>query len=273
MPKPSAFDVLEVDVDASVATIKAAWRRLARAHHPDLTAGDAHAARLATRQMAEINAAYEELRDPVRRRAAALRARTGSGGRTGGPDRPDGRRPAGDRFGHDADGTGGGTGPGSSGGSRSQRSGPPSPRTGRPVTAHLDTSQTFSPRNQTLGGRRAFHSNGQPPLRAELVPPEPPRASDPTGPLSRARMRHFRPPARPALGESMAHTVEFGKFRGHTLGEIAAFEPSYIDWIAQTITRDPELVASAKVIKDDLDARGIVRDRRAPSRPNPSPLA
>ena len=39
--------------------------------------------------------------------------------------------------------------------------------------------------------------------------------------------------------------MEFGKFRGHTLGEIAAFEPSYIDWISSTISRDADLVAAA----------------------------
>lgn len=55
--------------------------------------------------------------------------------------------------------------------------------------------------------------------------------------------------------------MEFGKFRGHTLGEIAAFEPSYIDWVASTVTRDPDLVAAARVIRADLDVRGIIRGR------------
>jgi hypothetical protein len=61
----------------------------------------------------------------------------------------------------------------------------------------------------------------------------------------------------------MAHQIDFGKFHGHTLGEIAAFEPSYIDWVASTITRDPDLVAAARVIRHDLDVRGITRLRRA----------
>ena len=30
--------------------------------------------------------------------------------------------------------------------------------------------------------------------------------------------------------------MEFGKFHGHTLGQIAAFEPSYIDWVSGTVT-------------------------------------
>ena len=53
--------------------------------------------------------------------------------------------------------------------------------------------------------------------------------------------------------------LEFGKFRGHTLGQVAAFEPTYIDWIARTITRDRDLVVKARVIQADLDERGIER--------------
>jgi len=67
----------------------------------------------------------------------------------------------------------------------------------------------------------------------------------------------------PALDEALTRRIEFGKFHGHTLGEIAAFEPSYIDWVAGTITRDPDLVAAARVIRADLDERGVARVRRA----------
>jgi hypothetical protein len=141
------------------------------------------------------------------------------------------------------------------------------------VTARLDLSQTFTPRNQTTtNGHRPYRVTHTPPLRGEPVPPEPPRASDPTGPLRRARSRHFRPPMAPDLADARAVPIEFGKFRGHTLGEIAAFEPSYIDWIANTITRDRDLVAAARVVKDDLDARGIARFRRQ-ARAGASPVA
>ena len=40
------------------------------------------------------------------------------------------------------------------------------------------------------------------------------------------------PPEPPTLEEALELEVTFGKFHGHTLGEIAAFEPSYIDWLA-----------------------------------------
>ena len=77
-------------------------------------------------------------------------------------------------------------------------------------------------------------------------------------------MRHFRPPPIPALSDAQSLVVEFGKFHGHTLGEIAAFEPSYIDWLAGTITRDRDLLAAARVLKHDLDERGVPRVRRPP---------
>jgi len=265
VPKRSPYEVLAVAADASAATIKAAWRRLAREHHPDLTGGDAHASRAATRQMAEINAAYEELRDPARRRVAAERERA-AWGRSGSSGTN-----------KDASGVGDDRAPagatGSATGGPIARPGPPRPRTGRPVTARVDTSETYAPRNQTVGsaGRRTWRASPVPPIRSEPILAEPPRASDPTGPLRRARMRHFRPPPTPALAEAENVPVGFGKFHGHTLGEIAAFEPSYIDWIATTVTRDRDLVAAARVIKGDLDARGVVRIRR-PLRPGPSPL-
>jgi len=56
--------------------------------------------------------------------------------------------------------------------------------------------------------------------------------------------------------------IPFGKFHDHTLGQIAAFEPSYIDWVAGTVNHDPDLVNSARVIQADLDRRGVVRRAR-----------
>jgi hypothetical protein len=85
--------------------------------------------------------------------------------------------------------------------------------------------------------------------------------------MERGRLHRFRAPPPPSLEDAHAVELEFGKFRGHSLGEVAAFEPSYVDWLAKTITRDRDLVAAARVIRDDLDRRGIVRRER------PSPAA
>jgi hypothetical protein len=215
-------DVLGVPRDAGQSTIKAAWRRLAREHHPDLARDDSAAAERATRRMAEINRAYAELR----------------AGWLGSPA---------------ADEGGNGQAPWQ-----------PQPRPTRPVTGRVDTTATFRPRNTTTGPG-ARHA-GQPPVRADRLQREPLRASQPTGPLNRRRQRNFRPPPPPSLAEARAYEIVFGKFHGHTLGQIADFEPTYIDWLARTISRDPDLVAAARVLQDDLDERGIVRQ------PRPSPV-
>ena len=255
MPTRDPYAVLGIEPGASQETIKAAWRRLARVHHPDLT-GEPAAARRATRQMAEINAAYQLLRKGgAAARGAGGRGGTGSAGRAGGT--------AADRDGRD--GAAGGPSRGADGADRAGRGGPPRPRPTRPVTGRVDTTATYRVRNQTTTAPGSTHPRpGWPPLRVERIPREPLRASDPTGPLRRGRVRGFRPQKPPPLGDALALLLEFGKFRGHTLGEVAAFEPSYIDWIAGTIARDPELLAAARVIRDDLDARGVVRRRHAP---------
>ena len=229
MAKRDPRVVLGVDVDATPTQIKAAWRRLARTNHPDLTGDDPAASRMATRRMAEINDAY-----------AALTRESGSAGR--------------EASGAGADGT-----PFEPGVTR-RRGGPPPPKPTRPVTGRVDTSETFQPRNQAVSsGPGRTPLRGQPPLRADVVDREPPRASTPTGPLVRDRIRHFRRPPLPSLEDAEATVIPFGKFHDHTLGQIAAFEPSYIDWVAGTVNHDPDLVSAARVIQADLDRRGVAR--------------
>jgi curved DNA-binding protein CbpA len=229
MAKRDPRDVLGVEKGATPTQIKAAWRRLARTNHPDLTGDDPAASRAATRRMAEINDAYAALTRPK--------------GRRGGDGT--GRAPEGAPFEE---------------GTPRRRGGPPPPKPTRPVTGRVDTSGTYRARNQAVGstGRRTTLP-GQPPLRNGPVHREPPRASTPTGPLVRDRVRHFRRPPSPSLEEAEGTVIPFGKFHDHTLGQIAAFEPSYIDWVAGTVSHDPELVSAARVIQADLDRRGVAR--------------
>ena len=238
--------VLGIDPTATPAQIKAAWRKLARRHHPDLIGDDPEASRIATRQMAEINEAYAAMT-----RADYRAGRWRGAGATGEPDGPTFEEAA-----------------------RRRRGGPPRPRPTRPVTGRLDLSGTFRPRNAPIrpsgadgqaGATAAAGLRGQPPLRVTTAEREPPRASHPSGPLERDRIRNFRPPPLPPLDAARDHELPFGKFRGHTLGQIAAFEPSYVDWLARTITRDPELVAAARSVQADLDRRGVPRRQHAPS--------
>ncbi len=233
MVKRDPHRVLGITPGATATQIKAAWRRLARANHPDLTGDDPAASRSATRRMAEINDAY-----------AAL-------------TRDDAARPA-DR------GDGGSPSPADLGRQAPRRGGPPRPRPTRPVTGRLDTTATFRARDATATD--PSHRNplsGQPPLRGERVEGDPPRASTPTGPMTRGRLRHFQPPDPPPLDQALEYEMAFGKFHGHTLGQIAAFEPSYIDWLTGTVTRDPDLVSAARVVRADLDRRGVMRRARA----------
>ncbi len=65
------YQVLGVSRDASDEEIKRAYRRLAKKYHPDVNPGDAEAAR----KMQEINAAYEQIKNP---------GSAGSSGSTGG---------------------------------------------------------------------------------------------------------------------------------------------------------------------------------------------
>lgn len=138
---------------------------------------------------------------------------------------------------------------------------PPSPRTA-PVTGRLDTTHTFQPRNQTTtppGVRQPL--TGHPPLRADRSRPEL-RASEPSGPLERDRLADHTPATPPSLDEALEVQLAFGKFHGHTLGEVAAFEPSYIDWLAGTLRREPEIALAARVICEELDRQGIRRAHR-----------
>ncbi|HUG47700.1 MAG TPA: DnaJ domain-containing protein [Candidatus Limnocylindria bacterium] len=258
MPDPTfrgdPYRELELPRDASSAQLKRRWRELARQHHPDRAAGNREEADRLTRRMARINAAYDILRDPLRR---ARYDDSAAGRRAGGRTR-DGRRT------YETE-------------QSAAPSGPPPPPVTRPVTARFDTSSAFRPRNTTLsedlgfgavptagargvrdsrGARGAFNARPAPRARREESEL---RASTPSGPVERQTTR--AQPA-PSLDEAREAVLEFGKHRGYTLGEVELLEPTYIDWIAQTITRDRDLVQKARVIQSEMDRQGVSRRAR-----------
>jgi len=237
VPARDPHDVLGVAFGATPEEIRSAWRSLARQHHPDLTADDPEAARRATRRMAEINTAYATLIRADGRERRRRRVEDHEFGRGG---RPTPSAPPG--------------------------AGVPPPPRSTPVTGRLDTSATFQARNQTTtppGTRLPL--TGQPPLRPGRTNREL-RASRPSGPLERDRSTDHVPLEPPTLDDALDIELPFGKFHGHTLGQVAAFEPSYIDWLAGTLTREPEITLAARVIREELDRRGVRREHR-PARP------
>ena len=70
------YKVLGVSPDASDEEIKRAYRRLAKKYHPDVNPGDAEAAR----KMQEINAAYEQIKNPEKARGSQSGGYGGQGG-------------------------------------------------------------------------------------------------------------------------------------------------------------------------------------------------
>jgi hypothetical protein len=236
MPR-NPFTVLGLPLDASLEAIKVAWRRLAREHHPDVASGDKARERHANRTMAEINAAYQELRDPERRRLhrdAAARAARANGEQpdTDGPPPPPYSRPG----------------------------WVPRPRP-RPVTARIDTSALLRPRNATLTQLERSLLPGLPPRPRSALAHEPPRASTPTGPTHRRPGPNMEADL-PKLADAMETRLRFGKFEGLTLGDVASLEPSYVDWIVRTIARDPEVTMAARVVQRFLDRSGAARRGR-----------
>ncbi len=79
------YEVLGVPMGADPAEIRRAYLRLARRHHPDRNVGaDAATQRRARNKIGEVNAAWEVLGDPVRRRRydQDVRRGTTAAGRT-----------------------------------------------------------------------------------------------------------------------------------------------------------------------------------------------
>jgi hypothetical protein len=70
-PWRSLYEILQVDRMAEPEVVEAAFRRLARKYHPDVS-GSADGAH----RMKELIAAYETLRDPARRAAYDLELRS-----------------------------------------------------------------------------------------------------------------------------------------------------------------------------------------------------
>ena len=209
--------MLGVEPGASPDDIKAAWRALARRHHPDLIGDDPESAQRATRRMAEINAAYAALTRAGETQEAHSRAARRGHERIG-RDRRVGRHHAARRAATAAE--------------------------DQPVTGRLDSSDNVRPRNQTTtppGPRIPL--SGQPPLRWDRSSPEL-RASQPSGPMEIRRDPALRAPAAP-LSTMPSSTRSSSASSTATPWRDRRVRAVVHRLAGGTLTRDPELAAGA----------------------------
>jgi curved DNA-binding protein CbpA len=178
------YKILQVDPEAEDEVIQAAYRRLARKYHPDVTPGPEAEAR-----MAAINAAWARLGDPLAR-AAFDRERAAGGARI--PTTDPG--PAGAAA--SAPGSPRPANPGSSQGSR------PTPPPRPPEEVSRDWT---SGRSHVGGGYDASM-----------------RAADGFGAAG-------APPGNPS-----GSVLNFGRYAGWSLGEIARRDLEFIEWLDRT---------------------------------------
>ena len=194
MPDPvDAYRVLQVDPAAEDEVIRAAYRRLARRYHPDLTSSDEAAER-----MAAINAAWELIGKPAAR-AAYDRGRAASAA--------------------------------------------PSATGGHPPRPPDTVSRDWTSGRSTQGG-------GFDPSR---------RAPDGLGAAG-------PPPGRPS-----GSVLNFGRYSGWSLGEIARRDLEYIEWldrmpIGRTYREEIDALLRASGRRTSADAestsrRGLFRRR------------
>lgn len=189
-----AYKILQVDPDAEDDVVKAAYRRLARTYHPDLAAGPE-----AANRMTSINAAWNLIGTPDAR-AAYDRERSAP---TGATRTPGGawRQPS------DAEAPGA-SAPRSQTGANSAP-GDPSPAGGRSAAAQPPpetVSRDWTSGRSTVGGG----------FDASMRSPEGLGAAGP-------------PPGRPS-----GSVLNFGRYSGWSLGEIARHDVEYIEWLDRT---------------------------------------
>jgi curved DNA-binding protein CbpA len=190
------YKILQVDSEAEDEVIQAAYRRLARKYHPDLAASPD-----AANRMAAINAAWELIGEPAKRKAfdreRAMPATTPVQP-AGGTDRT--------QSGSGGAGSGGAGGPSSGGAPTGRRPGSSSSGVGTP-SASAPPAETVS-RDWTSG--RSMQGSGY---------EESMHSADGFGAAG-------PPPGRPS-----GTVLNFGRYAGWSLGEVARTDMEYVEWL------------------------------------------
>jgi curved DNA-binding protein CbpA len=239
------YKILQVDSEAEPEVIEAAYRRLARKYHPDVASGpDAQA------RMVQINGAWELLRDPVSR-AAVDRARIRSAGSAARAASADARARAAEdtverepRTSARSDAAKPRSGP-ESPPPASERPGssakpvPPWPFDGMrdPSDGEADTPTHDTVSRDWTSGRSTTGSTYDP---------------------STMRYAQGEGAAGPPPGNPTGSVLNFGRYAGWSLGEIARRDIEYLEWL--------DRVPIGRMYQQELDGllRTAGRRRSAP---------
>lgn len=208
---PDPYKVLQVDPEAEEEVIAAAYRRLARKYHPDTATGVE-----AVGRMEAINAAWEVLGDPNRRaahdRQRALQAAVTRSSAAAPPDGATARPTA--------------SGSAAAGASPA----PGAPRDpARPATAPRPGHPPRAPEPQTVS--RDWSSG---------------RSSVGGGYDASMRKPDGQGAAGPAPGDPAGSVMNFGRYDGWSLGEIARSDLEYLEWL--------DRMPIGRPYRDEIDA-------------------
>jgi curved DNA-binding protein CbpA len=188
---PDPYKVLQVDPEAEREVIEAAYKRLARMYHPDVS-GEPDS----VEKMVRINQAWEMLRDPTRR-AGVDRARTRASGTTARVVAADGKAQA-----------------------AATRHQPPAPA----PAPRDDPGPPWSFPGMTDPPAGRFEPGTEPAARNWTS-----GRSD-AGYRYDTRTMGTRA-AGPPPGNPSGSIVTFGRYEGWTLGEIARRDLEYLEWL------------------------------------------
>jgi curved DNA-binding protein CbpA len=195
---PDPYKVLQVDPEAEDEVIQAAYRRLAQKYHPDRATGDEAVAR-----MVALNAAWELIGEPDRRAAYDLAHGDRRSASAGGPARAAEGPTAGATGSSQSPETQGGTGRDHTWGRGTGQ--PPRPGSPPPAARPAETVSTewTSGRSTTGSGYDAATMRAPEGLGAAGPPP----------------------------GNASGSVLNFGRYAGWSLGEIARADLEYIEWL------------------------------------------
>jgi hypothetical protein len=202
---PDPYKVLQVDPEAEDEVVQAAYRRLAQKYHPDRATGPE-----ARERMVAINAAWELIGEPSRRVAYDLARRQKRAERNdAGQPPPPARSSA-------------GTSMGARDGAATQPGTPPraaEPERGRPP------AETGAPRPRNEPGQQGPTQT----VPRDWMPGRSTRGSVYDAATMRAPEGFGA--AGPPPGNPSGSVLNFGRFAGWSLGEVARADLEYLEWL------------------------------------------